>query len=291
MTQEIHFSSVSPDESVAIAQKARVYDAYPSPATHPIPLYPRTYGPVEPAHRTGLTSPGEASPSIVATPSLLATRGLEINSNGGNYYSYNDSRNRNGLASAPLLASPVMLSGPCSRQPSGRESPSLAGAFGIAKILPTLRIISWTPQAGEERTNVTIILDPLAINAAPSTSTSTPNFGPSSPSSSSSSRTPPVTRHFLIYFGKASAPTTYSRSKSEGAAQKEDSALVVLSTVVPPRIEMGTVGERVLVVVQVVDEKSRILEDVIVGEWDSHSARTSPFSSRLTSSLTRALQL
>ncbi|SCV73430.1 BQ2448_7356 [Microbotryum intermedium] len=139
----------------------------------------------------------------------------------------------------------------------------------------TIRVLQWTPQHGDEGTQVTIVLDAFAINGAPATQYSIAAFGPGS--STSGHRTA-VTRRFVVAFGVAAAPTRFARAQNidgNGVAQSmsagpnEMDAFIVLSTFVPARQSMGPLNERVLVTVRVLDEGSTVLEETVVGEWDA----------------------
>lgn len=151
----------------------------------------------------------------------------------------------------------------------------------VAPYGPTLKIVQWTPQAGEEGSQVTIVLDALAITGAPPTQYSIPAFGPGSPSLNINNPMPhktAVTRRFVVVFGGAPAPTKFTRAQaidgngvgeSMDAGPDERDAFVVLTSFVPARQSMGPLDERVMVLVRVVDEQSEILEECIVGEWDA----------------------
>ncbi|KAL8278813.1 hypothetical protein RQP46_008882 [Phenoliferia psychrophenolica] len=168
---------------------------------------------------------------------------------------------------------------PAPGSPASQRSRSPLPAFG-----PTCRVIQWTPQNGEEGTQVTIVLGPDAITGAPSTIHSPASFGPGSPALSSR-RSPlatpqPITRRFVVLFGQVPAPTKFTRANaidgngvgtSMASGPDEQDAFVVLTTFVPARQSMGPHGERVMVVVQVVDDHSRVLEECIVGEWEANS--------------------
>lgn len=150
----------------------------------------------------------------------------------------------------------------------------------VAPYGPTLKIVQWTPQAGEEGSQVTIILDALAITAAPPTQYSIPAFGPGSPSFNKplTHTKTAVTRRFVVVFGAAAAPTKFTRAQaidgngvgeSMDAGPDERDAFVVLTCFVPARQSMGPLDERVMVIVRVVDEQSEVLEECVVGEWDA----------------------
>lgn len=159
------------------------------------------------------------------------------------------------------------------------RSPLPQSAFG-----PTVKVIQWTPQHGEEGTQVTIVLDPGAITGAPTSVHSPASFGPGSPALSSR-RSPlappqPITRRFVVLFGQAAAPTKFTRANaidgngvgtSMASGPDEQDAFVVLTTFVPARQSMGPHGERVMVVVQVVNDHARVIEECIVGEWEANS--------------------
>ncbi|KAK4048974.1 hypothetical protein OIO90_005609 [Microbotryomycetes sp. JL221] len=140
---------------------------------------------------------------------------------------------------------------------------------------PSLKVVQWTPQHGDEGTQVTIILDHSAINAAHATPYSLPSFGPGSPAIGGSRAR--VTRRFVVMFGQAPAPTKFTRAQaidgngvgqSMNAGPNEEDAFVILTTFVPARHTMGSMDERVMVLVRVVDEHQEIVEECIVGEWD-----------------------
>lgn len=154
---------------------------------------------------------------------------------------------------------------------------------------PTLKVIQWTPQHGDEGTQVTIILDSLAVRAAARTTASVPIFGPGSPAMGTPRRNQQmpqqITRRFAVIFGNASAPTKFTRANaidgngvgaSMTSGPNEEDAFVILTTFVPARQTMGPIGERVMVLVQVLDEVSRVLEECIVGEWDASHPQTPP---------------
>ena len=176
---------------------------------------------------------------------------------------------------SPPTFDQLSQSNPPSLNPNRRNPASYAG--------PTLKVIQWTPQSGEEGTQVTIILDSLAIKAAQPSATSLPLFGQASPALQHTSpvRTPKKfapTRRFSVLFGAAAAPTKYTRANvidgngvgaSMNSGADPDDAFVVLTTFVPARQSMGSLDERVMVVVQVLDERSELVEDCIVGEWDA----------------------
>lgn len=168
---------------------------------------------------------------------------------------------------------------PIPASPARSPVPS-ASAFGA-----TVKVIQWTPQHGEEGTQVTIVLDPLAVTGALSSSVHSPaSFGPGSPAlvSRRSPLAPPpaVNRRFVVLFGAAPAPTKFTRANaidgngvgtSMASGPDEQDAFVVLTTFVPSRHQMGPLGERVMVLVQVVDDAGRILEECIVGEWEANA--------------------
>ncbi|KAK4046942.1 hypothetical protein OIV83_005733 [Microbotryomycetes sp. JL201] len=147
----------------------------------------------------------------------------------------------------------------------------------------SLKVIQWTPQHGEEGTQVTIILDALAINGAPATHYSLPSFGPGSPAMDAPRMR--ITRRFVVVFGQAPAPTKFTRAQaidgngvgqSMTAGPNEEDAFVVLTTFVPGRHTMGPLDERVMVLVRVIDEHQEIVEECIVGEWDPVPVRMYP---------------
>lgn len=93
---------------------------------------------------------------------------------------------------------------------------------------------------------------------------------------SSQHYTPPVpqllSRRFVVVFGNCSTPTKYTRSQMVEDAQlvvsEGQEPLVVLKTFVPLRESMGSGEERIIVKVRVLDEMMRIVDEVVVGEWD-----------------------
>ncbi|KAM0746985.1 hypothetical protein T439DRAFT_383619 [Meredithblackwellia eburnea MCA 4105] len=132
---------------------------------------------------------------------------------------------------------------------------------------PTIKVIQWTPQHGDEGTQVTIVLDSLAIRGCPIPGA----FGPAQHQHQQ------VSRRFVVLFGQAPAPTRFTRANfiegngvgtSMSSGTDEQDAFVVLTTFVPNRQSMGQIGERVMVLVQIVDEQSRLVEECIVGEWE-----------------------
>ncbi|SGZ12833.1 BQ5605_C028g10529 [Microbotryum silenes-dioicae] len=163
---------------------------------------------------------------------------------------------------------------PILRHSESRE-PSSPRVMTTSTYSPTIRVLQWTPQHGDEGTQVTIVLDSYAINGAPATQYSIAAFGPGS---STSGHKTAVTRRFVVAFGVAAAPTRFARAQNidgNGVAQSmsagpnEMDAFVVLSTFVPARQSMGPLNERVLVSVRVLDEGSAVLEETVVGEWDA----------------------
>ncbi|GAA5836616.1 hypothetical protein JCM3766R1_006971 [Sporobolomyces carnicolor] len=166
---------------------------------------------------------------------------------------------------------------------SRASSINAASTTGTGK---TIKVVQWTPQRGQEGTQVTIILDSAVIRfAAPSihNPTSTPNFGDGSPSGSSP--TGPVNRSFSVMFGQAVAPTEFTRAQaidgngvghSMTAGPNEEDAFVVLTTFAPARNLMGGVGEPILVVVRVLDESGSTVESSIIGNWDAGAVPPSP---------------
>lgn len=142
----------------------------------------------------------------------------------------------------------------------------------------TIKVVQWTPQRGEEGTQVTIILDSSVIRfAQPSlhNPTQPPNFGSGTTPETESSV--PTNRSFSVSFGQAQAPTEFTRAQaidgngvgqSMNAGPNEDEAFVVLTTFAPARHAMGAMGEPVLVVVRVLDEAGTQVESSIIGNWD-----------------------
>lgn len=148
----------------------------------------------------------------------------------------------------------------------------------------SLRVVQWTPQRGDEGTQVTIILDAGAIRSArPSPVTGRPaSFGTGSPALGAPLSSPHkptiVNRRFAVLFGHAPAPTKFTRAQaidgngvgqSMSAGPNEEDAFVVLTAFVPARSAMSGPGERAMVFVQSVDTDSNaVVEQCIVGEWD-----------------------
>lgn len=276
-------SADRPDHTVLPISK---FSAYPTPEQPHHQLHPHAYTSdaafaYKHADETAQALP-HLSPSRLSSPIALVHTPVRVRTPvaGAGFYAYDAGVTR-GLAAPSLYSSPVSKNG----------SPSLAGAFALpelvkaepvspvpsrGKLAPTLRIVSWTPQAGDEGMMVTILLDPYAIHGAASTSTTAPVFGPGSPPLSTTFRPKApsttdqstITRRFRVVFGAAAAPTKYSRAECDPSSS-EDDAMIALTTFAPSRGDMGPLGERVLVAVQIVDEGSRIVEDVIVGEWDA----------------------
>ncbi|GAA6062712.1 hypothetical protein JCM10212_002263 [Sporobolomyces blumeae] len=151
----------------------------------------------------------------------------------------------------------------------------------------TIKVVQWTPQGGEEGTQVTIILDSSAIRLAQSSlhNPAPPVFGNAPTASSDPSIPPEVNRSFLVLFGQAPAVTEFTRAQaidgngvgqSMSAGPNEEDAFVVLTTFTPPRQKMGPSGDPILVVVQIVDESATVLESCIIGTWDAGAAPATP---------------
>ncbi|GAA5995832.1 uncharacterized protein JCM10292_004775 [Rhodotorula paludigena] len=161
------------------------------------------------------------------------------------------------------------------RVPVNAAAPTLYGN--------SLRVIQWTPQHGDEGTQVSIVLDASAVrNAKPSQFSGAPAvFGGNtgSPVLSSPRKGADVpNRRFAVVFGQAPAPTRFTRAsvidgngvgQSMSAGPNEDDAFVVLTTFVPARETMGAPGERVMVLVNTIEiDSGAVVESCIVGEWD-----------------------
>lgn len=156
-----------------------------------------------------------------------------------------------------------------------------------------IKVVRWAPERGEEGLPVTIVLDPVAVRHVFPNSSSSSSFGPGSPlltpsASSSSTLSPqpkpnalPITRRFVVLFGGYPSPTKFSRAHKVdevGLATTDDAEpFVVLTTYVPARQSMGPSKERVMMVVRIVDEASKVLEQCLVGEWDPLSQSESCF--------------
>ncbi|KPV74025.1 uncharacterized protein RHOBADRAFT_54596 [Rhodotorula graminis WP1] len=188
------------------------------------------------------------------------------------------------------------------RPPDRVVTPDAGGASSApssAPFGPSLKVVQWTPQRGDEGTQVTVILDAAAVRSArPSPVTGHPaSFGTGSPAlggtglhpSSSSSPSSSVNRRFAVLFGHAPAPTKFTRAQaidgngvgqSMSAGPNEDDAFVVLTAFVPARSAMSAPGERAMVYVQSVDtESNAVVEQCIVGEWDPQHVGGSSSSS------------
>ncbi|GAA5906229.1 uncharacterized protein JCM6883_005482 [Sporobolomyces salmoneus] len=138
----------------------------------------------------------------------------------------------------------------------------------------TIKVVQWTPQRGQEGTQVTIILDSAVVKfPQPSAlSHSEPNFGPESDVQN------PINRGFSVQFGQATALTEFTRAQaidgngvgdSMNAGPNEEDAFVVLTTFAPARNLMGPIGEPILVIVRVLDEAGSSIESSIIGNWDA----------------------
>jgi len=129
----------------------------------------------------------------------------------------------------------------------------------------TLKVIKWSPQSGEEGEPIAIVLDSTAavhLNLLSSPTIPAP-------------RTP---RRFRVSFGYATAPTRHQICTADeaGLNQPHDSMrysgdVVVVTSFVPARDSMGTLDERILVKLQVVEveQPSVVVEELAVGEWDA----------------------
>ncbi|GAA5865322.1 hypothetical protein JCM8547_005054 [Rhodosporidiobolus lusitaniae] len=142
-----------------------------------------------------------------------------------------------------------------------------------------LKVLQWTPQRGDEGTQVTIVLDAAVIRNARSSqfSAAQAQFGPGSPALAHSSPRKngnggggngEVNRKFSVLFGQAKGPTKHTRAsqidgngvgQSMNAGPNEEDAFVVLSTFVPERSAMGN-ESRIMVTVEVKDEMGVVLE-------------------------------
>ncbi|BGP42452.1 hypothetical protein JCM10449v2_006457 [Rhodotorula kratochvilovae] len=165
--------------------------------------------------------------------------------------------------------------------PDARAAAS-ASIASITAYGSSLKVVQWTPQRGDEGTQVTIILDAAAVRSArPSPVTGQPaSFGAGSPAlnGGGSPRKGGANRRFAVMFGHAAAPTKFTRAQaidgngvgqSMSAGPHEDDAFVVLTAFVPSRAAMSSPGERAMVYVQSVDTDSgAVVEQCIVGEWD-----------------------
>ncbi|BGP10380.1 hypothetical protein JCM10049v2_006265 [Rhodotorula toruloides] len=162
-------------------------------------------------------------------------------------------------------------------QPPPRAVPIIYGL--------SLKVVQWTPQRSDERTQVTIVLDSAAIQSARASpySNMPASFGAGSPQlDSTGTPHPGVNRRFAVIFGQAQAPTKFTHAQaidgngvgqSMSAGPNEEDAFVVLTTFVPSRHAMGPPGERVMVIVQSIDvDTGAVVESCIVGKWDPQQA-------------------
>ncbi|GAA6056626.1 hypothetical protein JCM3770_006362 [Rhodotorula araucariae] len=176
---------------------------------------------------------------------------------------------------------------PDARAAAAPAPPAPTAAYGSS-----LKVVQWTPQRGDEGTQVTIILDAMAVRAArPSPVTGQPaSFGTGSPAlggpGGSPRKAPGTNRRFAVMFGHAPAPTRFTRAQaidgngvgqSMSAGPHEDDAFVVLTAFVPARSAMSAPGDRAMVYVQSVDTDSgAVVEQCIVGEWDPQPIAAGP---------------
>ncbi|GAA5914327.1 hypothetical protein JCM6882_008162 [Rhodosporidiobolus microsporus] len=203
-------------------------------------------------------APSSSHPSRAPSPQPVA---------GGNYYPSFDPAPLPSASRAQLDGGAV--SNPATPEPTAARIPA-GGSFAA----PSLKVLQWTPQQGDEGSQVTVILDAAAGRVlqqgaydSPALSSPRKNGGGASPNG----------RRFVVVFGQAEAPTRFTRAQSidgNGVGQSmsagphEDDAFVVLTTFVPSRQAMGQAGERVMVFVQVKGEEGVVIESTILGEWD-----------------------
>ncbi|GAA6022260.1 hypothetical protein JCM10207_008907 [Rhodosporidiobolus poonsookiae] len=244
------------------------------------------------------TDPSLVSPLIGATPSSHSqhpSRAPSPSTSQPNYYPAFDPQLSN---PPPAGGASHLLPPPQPQQPASTSplldrpiTPDQRGYAGHPQPNGgSLKVLQWTPQRGDEGTQVTVILDSLAIRAARPSAHSAlqPSFGPGSPSlggpSPQKGKDSPaagggasVNRRFVVVFGQAHAPTRFTRAltidgngvgQSMSAGQSEDDAFVVLTAFVPARQSMGPYGERVHVRVEVVDENGQVVESCGLGMWD-----------------------
>ena len=176
----------------------------------------------------------------------------------------------------------------------GASSAPSSAPFGSS-----LKVVQWTPQRGDEGTQVTVILDAAAVRSArPSPVTGHPaSFGTGSPALGGAGLHPSasggVNRRFAVLFGHAPAPTKFTRAQaidgngvgqSMSAGPNEDDAFVVLTAFVPARSAMSAPGERAMVYVQSVETDSNaVVEQCIVGEWDPQHVGAASSSAAVSS--------
>lgn len=273
-----------------------------SPLLHTSAHPSRAPSPVQPLYTPGGVNNYyphfEAAASMLSTPLTLDSNRF---ANNNNHLTLNGGvGGSNGVRTRPATPEP--------------QSATSNGAPPLHTPSASLKVLQWTPQRGEEGTQVTIVLDSAAVrhsrssvssasssaghhNAASSSSAAVAaQFGPGSPALGnpqprklSGGGGSGVYRRFVAVFGQAQAPTKFTRAQqidgngvgqSMTAGLNEEDAFVVLTTFVPARKQMGPVGERVLLVVQVVDEEGTTTESCIVGEWDPaiRTLPSTPFS-------------
>ncbi|GAA6033092.1 hypothetical protein JCM8097_002940 [Rhodosporidiobolus ruineniae] len=230
----------------------------------------------------GLVSPLVGQPSSSQQHSRASSPQPHLQHSQGNYYPHFDHPPPPHDSNSQPLPLPLPL--PRINTPEPRSAALAASAAGPS----SLKVLQWTPQRGVEGTQVTIILDAAAVrNPKPSPYSSAPAyFGPGSPNLGGSPQKNGAgapNRSFSVLFGAASARTSFTRAQQidgNGVGQSmlagptEEDAFVVLSTVVPSRGAMGPLGDRVHVVVQVLDETGSVTDSTFVGEWDPQSPAT-----------------
>ncbi|GAA5839326.1 hypothetical protein JCM11251_003952 [Rhodosporidiobolus azoricus] len=223
----------------------------------------------------GLVSPALGHPSS-SRPSRPPSPQPPISS--GNYYpSFDHAPPLPSGSHSQLEAAPGALSHPATPETHNARVPS--GANGGATFsAPSLKVLQWTPQMGDEGSQVTIIMDAAAVRGGNGQFAS-PAVG--SPRKNGGGMT--NGRRFVVVFGQAEAPTRFTRAQqidgngvgqSMNAGPNEEDAFVVLTTFVPSRHSMGPAGERIMVFVHVKGEGNAVIESTILGEWDAQSPAT-----------------
>ncbi|KAM0791844.1 hypothetical protein ACM66B_004101 [Microbotryomycetes sp. NB124-2] len=259
---------------------------YGMPAPHPggghymSPMIggPSSRGPT-PVPMNGPSAPGYYTTSMLPGQDRMmpppGSRHMSVepgSSGGGGAYTHHPHHG------TPVIHHTSTTPEPISHHPADHGMSRSHASYGSS-----LKVVQWTPQHGDEGTQVTIILDALAINGAPATHYSMPSFGPGSPAMEATRMR--ITRRFVVVFGQAPAPTKFTRAQaidgngvgqSMSAGPNEEDAFVVLTTFVPGRHTMGPLDERVMVIVRVIDEHQEIVEECIVGEWDPVPVRMYP---------------
>lgn len=137
----------------------------------------------------------------------------------------------------------------------------------------TLQILSWSPQSGMTGTTVMIYVDPTRMYER---QTKDGSF-------------PPTPSSFITLFGAIAAegtecrfvPRSVARSSlggqmmmmGEGVEGKD--LIICLTSFVPERERMGATNETIVVMVQALDERMQVIDQVVVGTWGSTASISS----------------